>query len=109
MGDVVPPATRVRGFVALSSLVAVRAEKKNFSGKEREVANFIVASVGRLIKPARRAPAVEVAPPPPRRRSSGSDTNPGWLSRHSSSRSFHQTKPYEPYIDLSPLELSRRH
>jgi hypothetical protein len=72
------------------------------------VANFIVASAGRLIKVTRRAPAVELAPPPPRRSSSGADTNLGWLSRHSS-RSLHGSKPYEPYVDLSALELSRRH
>jgi len=71
------------------------------------VSNFIVASAGRLIKVTRRAPAVELTPPP-RRRSSGADTNLGWLSRHSS-RSLHGSKPYEPYVDLSPRELSRRH
>jgi hypothetical protein len=73
------------------------------------VANFIVASAGRLIKLTRRAPAVQLAPPPPRRRSSsGADTNLGWLSRRSS-RSLHGSKPYEPYVDLSALELTRRH
>jgi hypothetical protein len=73
------------------------------------VSNFIVASAGRLIKLTLRAPAVELAPPPRRRRrSSGADTNLGWLSRHSS-RSLHGSKPYEPYVDLSPLELTRRH
>jgi hypothetical protein len=71
------------------------------------VANFIVASAGRLIKFTRRTPAVELALPP-RRRSSGADTNLGWLSRHSS-RSLPGTKPYEPYVDLSPLDLTRRH
>jgi hypothetical protein len=71
------------------------------------VSNFIVASVGRLIKPIQRAPALKLAPPR-RRRSSGAGMNPGWLSRHSS-RSLHGTKPYEPYVDLSVLELTRRH
>jgi hypothetical protein len=71
------------------------------------VSNFIVASAGRLIKVTRRSPAVELTPPP-RGRSSGADTNLGWLSRHSS-RSLHGSKPYEPYVDLSPLDLSRRH
>jgi hypothetical protein len=71
------------------------------------VSNVIVASAGRLIKVIRRAPAVELTPSPPRR-SSGADRNLGWLSRHSS-RSLHGTKPYEPYVDLSALDLSRRH
>jgi hypothetical protein len=71
------------------------------------VSNFIVASAGRLIKLTRRAPAVELTPPP-RRRSSDADTNLGWLSRHSSG-SLHGSKPYEPYVDLSALDLSRRH
>jgi hypothetical protein len=70
------------------------------------VANFIVASAERLIKPTRRAPAVELAHPP--RRSSDADANPGWLSRHSSYYVY-GTKPYEPYVDLSPLDLSKRH
>jgi hypothetical protein len=72
------------------------------------VANFIVASAGRLIKLTRGAPALELTAPPRKRSSSGADTNLGWLSRHSS-RSLHGSKPYEPYVDLSPLELSRRH
>jgi hypothetical protein len=71
------------------------------------VSNFIVASAGRLIKLTRRAPAVELTRPQPSS-SSGADTNLGWLSRHSS-RSLHGSKPYEPYVDLSPLELTRRH
>jgi hypothetical protein len=71
------------------------------------VSNFIVTTAGWLFKSSRRTPAVELAPPP-RRRSSGADTNPGWLSRHNS-RSLHGTKPYEPYVDLSALDLTRRH
>jgi hypothetical protein len=71
------------------------------------VSNFIVASAGRLIKVTRGAPAVELTSSA-RRRSSGADTNLGWLGRHSS-RSLHGSKPYEPYVDLSPLDLSRRH
>jgi hypothetical protein len=73
------------------------------------VANVIIATAGWLIKPTRRAHTLELAPPS---RSSSSaaaaDAKPGWLGRHSS-RSLHGTKPYEPYVDLSPLELSRRH
>ena len=72
------------------------------------MSNFIVASAGRLIKLTLLASAVELAPPPRRRSSSGAETNLGWLSRHSS-RSLHGSKPYEPYVDLSALELSRRH
>ena len=72
------------------------------------MANFVVTTAGWLFKPLRRARAVELATP----RSSSSrsaDANPGWLSRHSS-RPLHGTrKPYEPYVDLSPLDLSRRH
>ena len=72
------------------------------------MSNVIVASAGRLIKLIRRAPAVELTPSPRRRSSSSADTNLGWLSRHSS-RSLHGSKPYEPYVDLSALDLSRRH
>ena len=97
------------GLVALCvGSVVVGAEKELRRIGAEKVSNVIVASVGRLIKPSRRAPALKLAPPPRRRRSSGADTNPGWLSRHSS-RSFHGTKPYEPYVDLSVLELTRRH
>jgi hypothetical protein len=71
------------------------------------VANFIMATVGWLIEPTRRASGLEPALPSPR--SSEADANPGWLGRHSS-RSSYGTKPYEePYVDLSPLELSKRH
>ena len=70
------------------------------------MANVIMATVGWLIEPTRRATGVEPALPP--RRSSDADANPGWLSRQSS-RSLHGGKPYEPYVDLSPLNLSKRH
>ena len=73
------------------------------------MSNFIVASAGRLIKVTRRAPALELTPSARRRSSGAADTNLGWLSRHSS-RPLHGTrKPYEPYVDLSALELTRRH
>jgi hypothetical protein len=76
------------------------------------VANFIVATAGWLIKkPTRRAHTLELAPPSRSSSSSSggaADAPPGWLGRHSS-RSLHGTKPYEPYVDLSPLDLSRRH
>jgi hypothetical protein len=72
------------------------------------VSNFIVASAGRLIKVTRRAPALELTPSARRRSSGAADTNLGWLGRHSS-RSLHGSKPYEPYVDLSALDLSRRH
>jgi hypothetical protein len=71
------------------------------------VANFIIATAEWFIKPIRRAHTVDLAPPP-RASSSADDAPPGWLSRHSS-RSLHGSKPYEPYVDLSPLELTRRH
>jgi hypothetical protein len=73
------------------------------------VSNFIVASAGRLIKLTQRAPAVELTPSPRRRSSSGADTNLGWLSRHSSRPLHGSRKPHEPYVDLSALDLSRRH
>jgi hypothetical protein len=73
------------------------------------VANFIIATAGWLIKPTRRAHTLELASPSRSSSSGGAaDANPGWLGRHSS-RPLHGTKPYEPYVDLSPLELSRRH
>ena len=71
------------------------------------MANVVTATVGWLIGPTQRAPSrVEPALPSPG--SSDADANPGWLSRHSS-RSLYGAKPYEPYVDLSPLELSKRH
>ncbi len=81
------------------------AEKKSFAGKEREMANFILATAGWLIKPT-QARAVELAPP--RSSSSSADANPGWLSRHSS-RPLHGSEPHELYVDLGPLDLTRRH
>jgi hypothetical protein len=70
------------------------------------VANIIVSSAGRLIKPIRRAPALKLAPSP----GGGSDADaaPGWLGRHSS-RPLHGSKPHEAYVDLGPLDLTRRH
>jgi hypothetical protein len=70
------------------------------------VANFIVSSAGRLFNPIRRAPAVELTPPT--RGGSDADAAPGWLGRHSS-RPLHGSKPHEPYVDLGPLDLTRRH
>jgi hypothetical protein len=70
------------------------------------VSNFIVTTAGWLFKPSRRARVVELATPASS--SSGADANPGWLSRHSS-RPLHGIKPHEPYVDLAPLDLSRRH
>jgi hypothetical protein len=69
------------------------------------VANFIITTAGWFIKPI-RAHKVDLAPLP--RAGSGADAPPGWLGRHSS-RSLHGSKPYEPYVDLSPLDLTRRH
>jgi hypothetical protein len=71
------------------------------------VSNFIVTTAGWLFKPSLRARVVELASPGSSSRSA--DANPDWLSRHSS-RALHGTrKPDEPYVDLSPLDLSRRH
>jgi hypothetical protein len=69
------------------------------------MANFIIATAEWFIKPI-RAHSVDLAPPP--RVSSRADAPPGWLGRHSS-RSLHGSKPYEPYVDLSSLDLTRRH
>ncbi len=71
------------------------------------MANFIVSSAGRLIKPIRRAPALKLALPP-QGGGSDADVGSGWLSRHSS-RPLHRSNPHEPYVDLGPLDLSRRH
>ena len=75
------------------------------------MANFLVTTAGWIFKPTQRARAVELTTP----RSSTSSSSPsahanlGWLSRHSS-RPLHATrKPHELFVDLSPLELSRRH
>ena len=71
------------------------------------MSNFILTTAGWLFKPSRRARVVELATPGSSSRSD--DANPGWLSRHSS-RPLHGTrKPHEPYVDLSSLDLSRRH
>jgi hypothetical protein len=70
------------------------------------MANFIIATAEWFIKPI-RAHTVDLAPPP-RASSGAADAPPGWLGRHSS-RSLHGSKPYEPYVDLSPLDLTRRH
>ena len=71
------------------------------------MSNFIVTTAGWLFKPSRRARVVELASPGSSSRSA--DANSGWLSRHSS-RPLHGTrKPHEPHVDLSPLDLSRRH
>jgi hypothetical protein len=71
------------------------------------VSNFIVTTAGWLFRPSRRARVVELATPASSSRSA--DADPGWLSRHSS-RPLHGTRePHEPYVDLSPLNLSRRH
>ena len=71
------------------------------------MSNFIVTTAGWLFRPSRRARVVELATPASSSRSA--DANPGWLSRHSS-RPLHGTRePHEPYVDLSPLNLSRRH
>ena len=61
-----------------------------------------MATVGGLIKPR-----LTVNSTPPRNRSAA-DAEAGWLSRHSS-RPLHTSNPREPYVDLGPLELSRRH
>ena len=71
------------------------------------MSNFILTTAGWLFKPSRRARVVQLATPGSNSRSD--DANSGWLSRHSS-RPLHGTrKPHEPYVDLSSLDLSRRH
>jgi hypothetical protein len=66
------------------------------------MANLLVVTAGRLVKPT-RVTAVKLASP----RSSSADANPGWLGRHSS-RPLRGTGPHEPYVDLGPLDLTRR-
>jgi hypothetical protein len=88
------------------AFVADQRRRRSFAGKEREVANVVTATVGWLIRPTQRTPGVKPALRSPR--SSDADANPGWLSRHSS-RFLYGAKPEEPYVDLSPLELSKRH
>ncbi len=79
--------------------------EKELHRKGAGMANFIIATAEWFIKPI-RAHTVDLVPPP--RASSGADAPPGWLGRHSSS-SLHGSKPYEPYVDLSALDLTRRH
>jgi hypothetical protein len=38
----------------------------------------------------------------------GGEADAGWLGRHSS-RSLRASRAHEPYVDLSPLDLTRRH
>jgi hypothetical protein len=79
-------------------------------GKEREVANYLANTAEWIFKPTRRARRViELATPPSSSGSRSADADLSWLSRHSS-RPLHGTrKPHEPYVDLSPLDLSKRH
>ena len=65
------------------------------------MANLLVVTAGRLVKPT-RVNAVKLASP----HSSSADANPRWLSRHSS-RPSPGTEPHEPYVDLGPLDLAR--
>jgi hypothetical protein len=72
------------------------------------VANFIVTTAGWVFKPSRRMRVVELDTPGGSS-SRSADANPGWLSRHSS-RPLHGTrKSHEPNVNLSPLDLNRRH
>ena len=52
------------------------------------------------------AAAVWLFKPAPRRADVG---NAGWLGRHNSRPSGRASTPGEPYVDLSPLDLTRRH
>jgi hypothetical protein len=52
------------------------------------------------------AAAVWLFKPAPRRADAG---NTGWLGRHSSRPSGRASASHEPYVDLSPLDLTRRH
>jgi hypothetical protein len=67
------------------------------------MANLLVVTAGRLVKPTRVNAVNLVAFP----RSTGADANPGWLSRHSS-RPLRGSESHEPYVDLGPLDLTRR-
>ena len=69
------------------------------------MANLLVVSAGRLLKPTRVHGVDLVA----RSRSISADANPRWLSRHSSHRPSPGIEPHEPYVDLGPLDLTRRH
>jgi hypothetical protein len=68
------------------------------------MANLLIVTAGRLVKPTRVNAVNLVAFP----RSTSADANPGWLGQHSS-RPLHGTGPHEPYVDLGPLDLTRRH
>jgi hypothetical protein len=68
------------------------------------MANLLIVTAGRLVKPTRVNAVNLVAFP----RSTSTDANPGWLGRHSS-RPSPGTGPHEPYVDLGPLDLTRRH
>jgi hypothetical protein len=68
------------------------------------MANLLIVTAGRLVKPTRVNAVNLVAFP----RSTSTDANPGWLDRHSS-RPSPGTGPHEPYVDLGPLDLTRRH
>jgi hypothetical protein len=73
------------------------------------VATFLVTTAEWIFKHSRRARVVELATPPSSSGSRSADADLSWLSRHSS-RPLHRTRePHEPYVDLSPLDLSRRH
>jgi hypothetical protein len=37
------------------------------------------------------------------------EVKPGWLARHNNRSSRPAARPNEPYVDLSPLDLTRRH
>lgn len=39
----------------------------------------------------------------------GAASNPGWLGRHNSRRRHAARGLHEPYVDLGPLDLTRRH
>ena len=67
------------------------------------MANLLVVTAGRLVKPTRVNAVNLVAFP----RSTSTDANPAWLGRHSS-RPSRGTGPHEPYVDLGPLDLTRR-
>ena len=65
------------------------------------MANLLVVTAGRLVKPTRVHAVNLVASP----RSSSADANPRWLSRHSGRPS----PSTELHVDLGPLDLTRRH
>ena len=82
----------LQGEVCL--LLNTEAQKKR-SQKGEGMPNFIVAAAAWLVKP------------PPLR--SAHAKQPGWLGRHSSRPLRAASAPKEPYVDLSPLDLTRRH